>query len=128
MKIFSHFQGKLLKRFLQVKMVLELLTRLASTPTTTSNANNINSNESSHDLTNSFNTNTKGGARPNPDNNDVDPSIEEPPNVSQVTFIVIDVIIQTMIINISGIFDPLITNQLSGRLPNILAKTNPNLS
>ena len=33
-----------------------------------------------------------------------------------------------MIINISGIFDPLITNQLSGRLPNILAKTNPNLS
>ena len=71
-------------------MVLELLTRLASTPTTTSNANNINSNESSHDFTNTFNTNTKGGARPNPDNNDVDPSIEEPPNVSQVTFIVID--------------------------------------
>ena len=44
-----------------------------------------------HGVKISFNTNTKEGARPNPDNNDVDPSIEEPTNVSQVTFIVIDV-------------------------------------
>jgi hypothetical protein len=61
-------------------MVLELLTRLAATPTatTTNNETNVNTNE----FTNAFNTNTPAGAvGPNVENNDLGPGIEEPPNV-----------------------------------------------
>jgi len=64
----------------QVKMVLELLTRLAatSTTTTTNNETNVNTN----DFTNAFNTNNNAGvAGPNVENNDLRPSIEEHPNM-----------------------------------------------
>ena len=76
---------------IKVKMVLELLTRLAATPTTATTAapttthNETNFNNT-NDFTNAFNANnTNAGAGPKVDCNDH--SIEEPSNVSLVTFI-----------------------------------------
>ena len=70
---------------IKVKMVLELLTRLAATPTTTPTAPTTTHNETNfnntNDFTNAFNAhNTNSGAGPNVDCNDH--SKEEPSTVS----------------------------------------------
>ena len=70
-------------------MVLELLTRLAATPTTTATTTTHNETNfnNTNDFTNAFNANnTNADAGPhNVDCNDH--SIEEPSNVSLVTFV-----------------------------------------
>ena len=68
---------------LKVKMVLELLTRLAATPTT-NNETNVNTNN----FTNAFNitNNTNAVTGPSVENQDLGPSIEEPSNVSNFRY------------------------------------------